>query len=104
MSYTGAIQEAHICTSSGQKCASVFQFTCLYTHDLVRKKKRWQDGRLDFHFFNKRIMVYDDQCNVIGSSYWRRADYIQEGDEVELDKGVLAVVSYPNTRHSLGSC
>ena len=72
-----------------QNTAPVLEFRCLYTHDLRRKSKRWQDGYLRFHTFNKRIMVYDVPRNFIGDSHWREDIIIQDGDELQLEKGVL---------------
>jgi hypothetical protein len=34
------------------------------------------------------VMVYDDQGNFIGDHHWRSPDDVQDGDEMELDKGV----------------
>lgn len=76
-----------------QNTAPVIKFRCLYTHDIRRKAKRWQDGYLKFHTFNKRAMVYDDSGNFIGDHHWRESQDIQDGDELELDKGVLIQVS-----------
>lgn len=77
---------------STQKTAPVHGFHCLYTYDLRRKAKRWQDGALRFHTFNKRIMVYDISRNFIGDTHWRDGGVIEDGDELELDKGVLIQV------------
>ncbi|KAJ5441896.1 hypothetical protein N7445_004903 [Penicillium cf. griseofulvum] len=79
--------------TSPQVTASVVKFRCLYTHDLRRKSKRWHDGYLRYHKFNKRVMVYDDQGNFIGDHHWRSPDEVQDGDEMELDKGVLIEVT-----------
>lgn len=78
--------------SSQPVTASVIKFRCLYTHDLRRKSKRWQDGYLRYHAFNKRIMVYDEQGNYIGDHHWRSGEDVQDGDELELDKGALIQV------------
>ncbi|OKL57421.1 hypothetical protein UA08_07047 [Talaromyces atroroseus] len=78
---------------ASQNTAPVIKFRCLYTHDIRRKAKRWQDGYLKFHTFNKRAMVYDDAGNFIGDHHWRESHDIQDGDELELDKGVLIQVS-----------
>ena len=75
-----------------QNTAPVLDFRCLYTHDLRQKKKRWHDGILRFHTFNSRIMVYDVSRNFIGDKYWREPEAIQDGDELELEKGVLIQV------------
>lgn len=74
---------------STQNTAPVLDFRCLYTHDLRRKAKRWQDGLARFHTFNKRVMVYDETRNFIGDTHWREAEPIQDGDELQLDKGIL---------------
>lgn len=77
---------------SSQATADVVKFRCLFTHDLRRKSKRWQDGYLRFHTFNRRIMVFDEQGNFIGDHHWRSGEQVQDGDEMELDKGALIQV------------
>ena len=74
---------------STQNTAPVLEFRCLYTYDLRRKAKRWQDGIARFHTFNKRVMVYDETRNFIGDTHWREPEPIQDGDELQLDKGIL---------------
>jgi hypothetical protein len=77
-----------------QNTAPVIEFNCLYTHDVRRKCKRWQDGFLRYHTFNKRLMVYDVPRNYIGDTHWAGEDQVAEGDEVTLDKsGVLVQVA-----------
>ncbi|KAJ6132402.1 hypothetical protein N7471_007617 [Penicillium samsonianum] len=83
----------HLPPTSPQATALVVKFRCLYTHDLRRKSKRWHDGYLRYHKFNQRVMVYDDQGNFIGDHHWRSPDEVQDGDEMELDKGVLIEVT-----------
>ncbi|KAE8373599.1 hypothetical protein BDV26DRAFT_271664 [Aspergillus bertholletiae] len=78
-----------------QNTAPVIKFRCLYTHDMRRKAKRWQDGYLRYHTFNKRIMAYDITGNFIGDLHWRQGDAIQDGDELQLDRGVLIQVCEP---------
>ncbi|KAM6524155.1 hypothetical protein FSOLCH5_004759 [Fusarium solani] len=71
--------------------ALVVDFICLFTHDLKRKQKRWQDGVLKYHTFNKRIMVYDDRGHFIGDAHWQEGGDLDEGDEFELDRGAAIV-------------
>jgi Protein of unknown function (DUF2439) len=75
-----------------QNTAPVFEFRCLYTHDLRKKKKIWHDGSLRFHTFNRRVMVYDDSKNYIGDAHWRETGDFLEGEELRLDKGVMVEV------------
>lgn len=77
--------------SPASASAAVLEFICLFTHDLRRKQKRWQDGRLKFHSFNKRVMVYDDRGNFVGDMHWRRDYDFNEGEEVELERGAVIV-------------
>ncbi|KAM7183044.1 Protein of unknown function (DUF2439) domain containing protein [Naviculisporaceae sp. PSN 640] len=76
---------------NGHSSAAVLEFVCLFTHDLRRKQKRWQDGRLKYHTFNKRVMVYDERGNFIGDMYWRRDWDFDEGEEIELERGGVIV-------------
>ncbi|KAK2803761.1 hypothetical protein FQN51_002990 [Onygenales sp. PD_10] len=75
-----------------QNTAPVIKFRCLFTHDLRRKAKRWQDGFLRFHTFNRRVMVYDVPGNFIGDLHWRESEELNDGDELELERGVLVQV------------
>ena len=77
--------------SLNQNTAPVIEYRCLFTHDLRRKQKRWQDGFLKFHTFNRRIMVYDVPRNFIGDSHFAHGQEPQEGDELELEKGCVLV-------------
>jgi hypothetical protein len=72
-----------------QNTAPVHEFRCMFTHDLRRKQKRWQDGLLKFHTFNKRVMVYDDVRNFIGDTHWKEDGALQMDDEITLDEGIL---------------
>lgn len=74
-----------------QNTAPVWDFRCLWTSDLRRKQKRWQDGRLKFHTFNKRVMVYDDRSNTIGDTHWKASHDLAEGEEIQLDRGGILV-------------
>ncbi|KAK3167481.1 hypothetical protein OEA41_010608 [Lepraria neglecta] len=89
---TGIRQTQNLTVPSTQNTAPVLEFRCLYTHDLRRKQKRWQDGLLRFHTFNKRVMVYDVTRNYIGDTHYRHDGIVQDGDELELDRGVLIQV------------
>ena len=77
-----------------QNTAPVHEHNCLYTYDIRRKNaKRWQDGLLRFHTFNKRLMLYDVPRNFIGDTHWQDDGEIGDGDEVVLEKaGVLVQV------------
>lgn len=74
-----------------QNTAPVLEYNCLYTHDLRRKQKRWQDGFVRYHTFNKRVMLYDVPRNLIGDTHWTGDDGPQDGDELTLDKGGVLV-------------
>ena len=92
ITFTGVRATPNLTVPSTQNTAPVLDFRCLYTYDLRRKAKRWQDGVLRFHTFNKRVMVYDVPRNYIGDTHWRGDSTVQDGDELQLDKGVLIQV------------
>jgi len=71
--------------------STILEYRCLYTHDLKRKAKRWQDGILRYHTFNNRIMVWDLLRNFIGDTYNPSGLMIEEGDEFELEKNFIIV-------------
>ncbi|KAF7189543.1 hypothetical protein HII31_09183 [Pseudocercospora fuligena] len=74
-----------------QNTAPVLEFNCLYTHDIRKKAKKWQDGVVRYHTFNKRVMVYDVPRNFIGDMHWTGDGDIQEGDEVTLERSGVKV-------------
>lgn len=76
-----------------QNTAPVREFRCLFTHDVRRKQKRWHDGFLRYHTFNKRIMVYDDSRNFIGDTHWKAEGEVEVGEEVTLNGIVLVEIS-----------
>ena len=73
--------------------AAVAEFRCLFTHDVRRKQKRWQDGFLTFHAFNRRVMVYDEARNFLGDTYCKDREALHEGDTLTLDKGAMVEVA-----------
>ncbi|KAL6900194.1 hypothetical protein GGI43DRAFT_406657 [Trichoderma evansii] len=67
--------------------APIHEFICLYSHDLRRKQKRWQDGTLRFHTFNQKFMVYDENGVYVGEGHWQGdVNDFQEGLEIKLDR------------------
>lgn len=73
--------------------APVLDYKCLFTRDVLRKQKRWQDGRLKFHTFNKRVMVHDERSNFVGDLYRQEDGALEEGEELSLERsGVLVEV------------
>lgn len=82
---------ASLAVPSTQNSAPVIEFRCLYTHDVRRKSKRWQDGFLRFHTFNKRVMVYDLLGNLVGDCHWRGTGELAEGEDLELESGEALV-------------
>ena len=75
-----------------QTTAPVLEYLCMYTADIRRKQqKRWQDGRLKFHTFNKRVMVYDERSNFVGDTHWRKDYEFDDGEEVKLERGGILV-------------
>jgi len=67
----------------------------MFTHDIFKKSKKWHDGSLRYHSFNKRVMVYDDTKNLVGGLHYRQAEDFAEGLELKLDRPVLVQVEEP---------
>ncbi|PTB70312.1 hypothetical protein BBK36DRAFT_1173839 [Trichoderma citrinoviride] len=64
-----------------------FLSICAYS-----RKKRWQDGKLKFHTFNQKYMVYDDGGGFVGDGHWQGdASEVTEGLEMNLDRGMAIV-------------
>lgn len=67
----------------------------MFTHDIQKKTKKWHDGTLRFHTFNKRVMVYDESKNFVGDLHYRQSEEFGEGLELKLDRPVLVLVEDP---------
>ncbi|KAI1965985.1 hypothetical protein LOZ58_000886 [Ophidiomyces ophidiicola] len=80
--------------SAGQtsNTAPVIKYRCLYTYDVKRKAKRWQDGFVSFHTFNRRLMTYGNAGDFVGDLHLREGDTIRDGDQLELERGILVDV------------
>ncbi|EXJ79649.1 hypothetical protein A1O3_07928 [Capronia epimyces CBS 606.96] len=76
-----------------QNTAPVHEYRCLYTRDLHKKAKKWHDGSLRFHTFNRRVMVYDDAKNYIGDLHYTQEEEFADGVEIQLDRGVKVEVA-----------
>ena len=48
--------------------APVLEFVVLWTNMKTQKNKRWNDGILKLHIFNKRVMVYDEAMHLVVST------------------------------------
>lgn len=64
----------------------------MFTHDAHKKAKKWHDGSLRYHTFNKRVMVYDDSKNFVGGLHYRSTEDFSEGLELNLDTHILVQV------------
>lgn len=82
-------------TPQSQVSAPVLEFRCMFTHDCHKKSKKWHDGSLRFHTFNRRVMVYDDSKNLVGDLHYRQQEEFGEGLELRLDRPVLVQVEEP---------
>ncbi|KAM3554390.1 hypothetical protein ARSEF4850_006480 [Beauveria asiatica] len=93
MSYAVAKPQASLSVANDgpPSTATVYDFICLFTHDLRRKQKRWQDGKLKYHSFNKKVVVYDDRGHFVGESHWDQEGDLAPGDELSLDRGMALV-------------
>lgn len=88
-----AIRSSHaLSVPPTQNSAPVHEYKCMYTHHVRQKTKKWKDGRLKFHTFNKRVMIYDDTQNFIGDTHWKEGGDLPTGEEIILEIGVLVDV------------
>ncbi|EAS30654.3 uncharacterized protein CIMG_06133 [Coccidioides immitis RS] len=81
-----------VAAGPSQTTAAVIRFSCLFTYDIKRKAKRWQDGFLRFHTFNRRVMVYGTSGDFVGDLHMRESSTVRDGDQLELERGVLVEV------------
>ena len=75
-----------------QNTAPVHEYRCLFTREAHKKAKKWHDGSLRFHTFNRRVVVYDDGNHTVGDLHYRQEETFGEGVELTLESRVLVQV------------
>lgn len=40
-------------------------YESLWTTQLTQKRKKWNDGVVKFHLFNRRVALYDEDSNFV---------------------------------------
>lgn len=48
----------------------VHDFTILYSNRVYQKDKKWQDGRLRYYEFNKKIEIYSNDHTVVNTEFY----------------------------------
>lgn len=79
---------------------SEFQFEALWSTQ-QRKHKTWQDGRLKYNAFNKKVTVYDENGNIVISGWSARIP--SDGDDLEIENAFIQVgpmISRQEREHS----
>ncbi|KAI5811265.1 hypothetical protein DFH27DRAFT_18132 [Peziza echinospora] len=74
--------------------APIDEFRVLWTAQKKQKLKKWQDGFLRFHTYNKRMIVYDESRGLVCDMYLQRADSVQAGDNLEFEQHLVTVEEY----------
>ena len=52
--------------AANEQTALVRRYSCLYTPDLVRKAKRWHDGYIRVHHFNRSAVLLNSDYKEVG--------------------------------------
>ncbi|KAF3934992.1 hypothetical protein ABW20_dc0100374 [Dactylellina cionopaga] len=71
--------------------APVDEYVVLWTADKYKKLKKWHDGYLRYHTFNKRLMVYDHMMNKVCDKFLPEPEPIDIGDELVLDSHLVTI-------------
>ncbi|KAF8418945.1 hypothetical protein EV426DRAFT_298986 [Tirmania nivea] len=74
--------------------APIDEFRILWTSQKKQKLKKWQDGFLRFHTYNKRMIVYDETRTLVCDMYLQRADKVNTGDEFEFEHHLVTVEEF----------
>ncbi|KAI5838056.1 hypothetical protein DFP73DRAFT_565618 [Morchella snyderi] len=79
------------------QAAPIDEYRILWTAQKKQKLKKWHDGFLRFHKFNKRLLVYDDARHLVADMYLRGRDIIEEGDDLEFENHLVTVEDFKGT-------
>lgn len=48
----------------------VHEYTILYSTRIIQKDKKWNDGVLKYYEFNKKLEIYNEDQNLIGTDFY----------------------------------
>ncbi|CDK25663.1 unnamed protein product [Kuraishia capsulata CBS 1993] len=68
------------------------EYIILYTTDVVKKLKKWHDGKLRFFEFNRKIIVYSENGHVVNTDFSKKFQLYNEGDEIALAGMTVQIV------------
>ncbi|KAF3288728.1 hypothetical protein TWF970_005784 [Orbilia oligospora] len=71
--------------------APIDEYIVLWTADKYKKLKKWHDGYLRYHTFNKRLMVYDHLMNKVCDKFLPEPEPIDVGDELIFDSHLVTI-------------
>ncbi|KAK6533743.1 hypothetical protein TWF694_002674 [Orbilia ellipsospora] len=71
--------------------APIDEYIVLWTADKYKKLKKWHDGYLRYHTFNKRLMVYDHMMNKVCDKFLPEPEPIDVGDELVFDTHLITI-------------
>ncbi|EPS40157.1 hypothetical protein H072_6035 [Dactylellina haptotyla CBS 200.50] len=71
--------------------APIDEYVVLWTADKYKKLKKWHDGYLRYHTFNKRLMVYDHMMNKVCDKFLPEPEPIDVGDELIFDNHLITI-------------
>ncbi|KAK9479162.1 hypothetical protein V1514DRAFT_319486 [Lipomyces japonicus] len=66
-------------------------YEVLWTSQITQKSKRWNDGILKFHIFNKRAMLYDLNKVLVDSSFLTSVCNLQVNQELKLERHLVLI-------------
>ncbi|KAK9457955.1 hypothetical protein V1511DRAFT_15014 [Dipodascopsis uninucleata] len=87
--------KVNICPASNvdrvpEMLVDVHVYEVLWTPDLTKKSKVWNDGILKLHTFNRRAMLYDTRKLLIDSCFLCKA-LVEEGETIKLDRHLVSI-------------
>ncbi|KAF3256465.1 hypothetical protein TWF192_001889 [Orbilia oligospora] len=71
--------------------APIDEYIVLWTADKYKKLKKWHDGYLRYHTFNKRLMVYDHLMNKVCDKFLPEPEPIDIGDDLIFDSHLVTI-------------
>ncbi|CUS10585.1 unnamed protein product [Tuber aestivum] len=76
------------------KTAPVDEYRVMWTPNKTQKIKKWHDGFLRYHSFNRRMLVYDDGRHLVADMYLRDREFLGEGDELEFEHHLVSIEDF----------
>lgn len=77
----------------------IYKYQVMWTADVSKKHKTYNDGYLSFHKFNKLAILYNDQMNEVAKEFFSYKNYFEKDEEVRFERYMIEIEDQLETHY-----